>query len=138
MEEKSKKIIVKHYAGSLAYGTNTPESDTDFRGIFIGEREDITTPFKSLTEWIDPSEEDTKLFELNFFIELACGSNPNILETLYVDEADIVINSPEYKHLRENRDLFLTQKIAFTTSAYAIQELNKMRSHNKFINKEEM
>lgn len=134
----NRKILVKHYAGSLAYGTNTPQSDIDFRGIFLGNREEITTPFAPISEWIDPSEEDTKLFELNFFMELACSNNPNILETLYVDTKDIVISTPEYELLRSNRDMFLTKKIAHTTSSYAIQELIKMKSHNKFINKEDL
>lgn len=134
----NKKILVKHYAGSLAYGTNVASSDIDFRGIFLGSREDITTPFNNIKEWIDPTEEDTKLFELNFFVELACSNNPNILETLYVDKNDIVITTPEYEYLRENREIFLTKKMANTTSAYAIQELTKMKSHNKFINQEEL
>lgn len=127
--------LVKHYAGSKAYGTNIESSDTDFRGIFLGNREEITTPFFKVQEWSDESEEDTKLFELNFFIDLCCDNNPNIMETLFVDKSDIVVNSKEYEYLRDNRDLFLTTKIAHTTSSYAIQCLSKMKNHNKFINK---
>lgn len=136
MDKAGRKALVKHYAGSISYGTNTPTSDTDFRGIFVGNRAELTTPFEKISEWIDPSEEDTKLFELNFFAELACSNNPNILETLYVDKSDIVLCTPEYEYLRSNKDMFLTKKIAFTTSSYAVQELNKMKSHNKFINKD--
>lgn len=133
-----RKTLVKHYAGSIAYGTNTASSDTDFRGIFLGSRYEITTPFNNVTEWIDPTEEDTKLFELNFFASLATSNNPNILETLYVDIKDIVTTTPEYQHLRNNRDIFLSKKIAMTTSSYALQELIKMKSHNKYINQEEV
>lgn len=129
-----KKILVKHYAGSKAYGTNIETSDTDFRGIFLGSRIEITTPFFNVKEWVDKSEEDTKFFELNSFIELACDNNPNILETLFVDRADIVSNSDEYNYLREHNKMFLTKKIAHTTSSYAIQSLMKMKNHNKFIN----
>jgi hypothetical protein len=133
-----RKILVKHYAGSIAYGTNIATSDVDFRGIFLGSRNEVTTPFNNVTEWVDPSEEDTKLFELNFFTSLATSNNPNILETLYVDNQDIVIKTPEYQHLRNNRDIFLSKKIAITTSAYALQELIKMKSHNKYINQDEV
>jgi len=133
-----RKILVKHYAGSISYGTNIASSDTDFRGIFLGSRYEVCTPFDNVTEWVDPNEEDTKLFELNFFASLATGNNPNILETLYVDPQDIVISTPEYEHLRNNRDIFLSKKIAMTTSSYALQELIKMKSHNKYINKEEI
>lgn len=133
-----RKILVKHYAGSKAYGTNIASSDTDFRGIFLGDRKEITTPFFPIKEWEDETEEDTKLFELNFFIDLACENNPNIIETLFVDKSDIVLNTPEYEYLRENRDMFLTRKIAHTTSSYAIQSLSKMKNHNRFINTEDM
>lgn len=130
--------LVKHYAGSKAYGTNIETSDTDFRGIFLGHRKEISTPFFKIQEWTDESEEDTKLFELNFFIELCCENNPNIMETLFVDKSDIVLNSLQYEYLRDNRDLFLTKKIAHTTSSYAIQCLSKMKNHNKFINNTDM
>lgn len=133
-----RKILVKHYAGSLAYGTNVASSDTDFRGIFLGSRYEVSTPFDNVTEWVDLNEEDTKFFELNFFTSLATSNNPNILETLYVDKKDVVITTPEYEHLRNNRDIFLSKKIAMTTSSYALQELIKMKSHNKYINKEEV
>ncbi len=36
--------IVKHYAGSLSYGTNLPSSDVDFRGIFSAAPINIRTP----------------------------------------------------------------------------------------------
>jgi predicted nucleotidyltransferase len=134
----NRKTLVKHYAGSKSYGTNIASSDTDFRGIFLGDRKEITTPFFPVTEWEDTTEEDTKLFELNFFISLACENNPNIIETLYVDKSDIILNTPEYEYLRTNRDMFLTKKIAHTTSSYAIQSLSKMKNHNKFINTEEL
>lgn len=133
-----RKILVKHYAGSKAYGTNIETSDTDFRGIFLGDRMEVSTPFFNVQEWVDTQEEDTKLFELNFFINLACDNNPNILETLFVDKSDIVENSQEYNYLREHNNMFLTKKIAHTTSSYAIQSLTKMKSHNKFINTDNM
>lgn len=133
-----RKILVKHYAGSKAYGTNIETSDTDFRGIFLADRIEVSTPFFNVQEWVDKNEEDTKLFELNFFINLACDNNPNILETLFVDNSDIVLNSPEYSYLREHNNMFLTKKLAHTTSSYAIQCLTKMKSHNKFINNENM
>lgn len=133
-----RKILVKHYAGSKSYGTDIETSDTDFRGIFLGNRVEITTPFFNIKEWVDENEEDTKLFELNNFIDLACDNNPNILETLFVDKSDITISSNEYNYLRENNKMFLTKKIAYTTSAYAIQSLVKMKSHNKFVNNEDI
>lgn len=132
------KVLIKHYAGSIAYGTNTQTSDIDFRGIFLADRAAITTPFGNIKEMTDETEEDTKLFELNFFSDLASTMNPNVIETLYIDPEHIVISTPEYEYLRENRDAFLNKQIAVSTSSYALQEMRKMKSHNKFINKPQL
>ncbi|AXC38774.1 UNVERIFIED_ORG: hypothetical protein [Escherichia phage CMSTMSU] len=44
------QTIVKHLAGSQAY-TSTPESDTDYRGIFLANKEYILTPFLMLRKF---------------------------------------------------------------------------------------
>lgn len=43
-------IIVEHLAGSKSYGTSMPTSDTDYRGIFMADKEFIITPFKTIRE----------------------------------------------------------------------------------------
>jgi len=57
-------LIVKHYAGSIAYGTNIATSDTDYRGIFVAEPVNIRTPFFRIEESKDTNEEDTVIYEL--------------------------------------------------------------------------
>ncbi len=126
-------LIVKHYAGSLAYGTNLPTSDVDFRGIFVGDPINVRTPFFRIEEAEDTSEEDTKLYELNQFMKLAVDCNPNIIETLWVDESDIVFTTPAYDILRSYAPQLLSSKIAFTTSGYALAQLKRIKGHNKWI-----
>ena len=43
-------LLVKHYAGSKAYGTSLPTSDTDFRGIFVADPINVRTPFFPVRE----------------------------------------------------------------------------------------
>jgi predicted nucleotidyltransferase len=126
--------LVKHYAGSIAYGTNLPTSDVDFRGIFCGDQINVRTPFFPVRECEDSLEEDTKLYELAHFMKLCLDCNPNIIETLWVDDGDIVATSDAYKHLRDNRHKLLSSKIAFTTSGYALSQLKRIKGHNKWIN----
>ena len=127
-------MLVKHFAGSIAYGTNLPTSDVDYRGIFCADPVNVRTPFFVVREVEDASEEDTKLFELAHFMKLCLDCNPNIIETLWVDDADIVTRTPAYDLLRENRYKLLSSKIAFTTSGYAIAQLKRIKGHNKWIN----
>ncbi len=127
-------LIVKHLAGSHAYGTSMPTSDVDYRGVFCGDPINILTPFYPVRECEDTDEEDTKLYELAHFMKLCLDCNPNIIETLWIDEADITETSTAYKLLRSNRHRLLSSKIAFTTSGYAFAQLKRIKGHNKWIN----
>ena len=127
-------LLVKHLAGSQAYGTSLPTSDTDYRGIFCADPINILTPFYTIREGVDTNEEDTKFYELAHFMKLCLDCNPNIVETLWVDEEDITFSTPAYEFLREHRQEFLSSKVAFTTSGYALAQLKRIKGHNKWIN----
>ena len=127
-------MLVKHYAGSHAYGTSTPTSDVDFRGVFIADPINIRTPFYKVEEVSDSSEQDTKFYELNQFMRLAIDCNPNIIETLFVNREDVVFSTPAYELLREFAPALLSAKIAFTTSGYAHGQLKRLKNHHKWIN----
>ncbi len=129
----SDNMIVKHYAGSIAYGTNISSSDVDFRGIFCGDPINILTPFFPVREITDASEEDTKYYELAHFMKLCLDCNPNIIEQLWVSDEDIVFRTPAYDLLRNNRHALLSSKVAFTTSGYAISQLKRIKGHNKWL-----
>jgi hypothetical protein len=128
-----KNMIVKAYAGSIAYGTNTPESDTDFRGIFCADPINILTPFFPVRESVDTNEEDTKYYELSHFMKLCLDCNPNIIELIWTNPEDLVFKTPAYDLLREHRHKLLSSKIAFTTSGYAISQLKRITGHNTFL-----
>lgn len=127
-------ILVKHRSGSHAYGTNIESSDEDYRGLFCAEKKYIRTPFFTVREVPDDSEEDTKYYELTNFFKLLVDMNPNIVETLWVDESDIIINSDVYHYLRTHREELISSKIAFTFSGYAYQQMQRIKGHNKHIN----
>ena len=127
-------LIVKHYAGSHSYGTAIATSDVDFRGIFVGDPVNIRTPFFKIEEVSDTSEEDTKFYELAQFMKLAVDCNPNIIETLWVSDEDIVHTTPAFEVLRQHAPALLSSKIAFTTSGYALAQLKRIKGHNKWIN----
>lgn len=125
-------LLVKHYAGSHAYGTSLPSSDVDFRGVFVADPINYLTPFFTVKEKSDSSEEDTKFYDLKRFFELVVDQNPNIHETLWVDREDIVFSTPAYEHLRNHRWDLLSAKSAFTYSGYAVSQLKKVLNEDKW------
>lgn len=126
-------LLVKLLAGSHAYGTALPTSDVDYRGIFCADPINILTPFFPIREKVDEQEEDSKFYELSHFMKLCLDCNPNIIELLWTDDVDIIFRTPAYDFLREHRQKFLSSKIAFTTSGYAIAQLKRIKGHNRWI-----
>ncbi len=127
-------VIVRHLAGSHAYGTNIETSDVDVRGIFVAPEHYVRTPFYNVREVDVTEEEDTKLFELSNFMKLYMDMNPNIVETLWVHEDDIQTSTEVYDHLRSYAPQLLSKKAAFTFSGYAVSQLKRIKGHNKWIN----
>lgn len=127
-------LLVKHRAGSHAYGTSIPTSDEDFRGIFAADPVNILTPFFPIREATDVDEEDTKFYELSHFMKLCLDCNPNIVETLWVDREDVLFSTVAYDYLRLHRGKLLSSKVAFTFSGYAVSQLKRIKGHNKWIN----
>lgn len=132
-EMVQRNLIVTHYAGSIAYGTNLPSSDIDIRGIFIADRVFFQTPWFKIGESAS-SVEDTKFYELQKYLTLLVEQNPNIVETMWVDECDLILKTPFYETLRSYRNELLSSKCAFTYSGYALSQLKRIKGHNKWIN----
>jgi uncharacterized protein len=127
-------LLVKHLAGSHAYGTSLLTSDTDYRGLFCADPVNVRTPFFPVREVEDTDEEDTKFYELAHFMKLCLDCNPNVVETLWVADEDVVFRTPAYDHLRAHREKLLSSKVAFTFSGYALSQLKRIKGHNKWIN----
>jgi hypothetical protein len=137
-ELNDNNIIVKHYAGSLAYGTNLPTSDVDIRGIFCAPKKYALTPWHNVREITLPDEEDGKVLELTHFMDLYLGANPNILESLWVDDSSLIqTNDEAFNYLLSHREDLLSSKVAFTFSGYASSQLKRIKGHKKWINSPE-
>lgn len=123
--------IFRCIAGSNAYGTNTEESDIDYRGIFI------TPPIYLLgfdnVEQVEDGKEDDTLFEIRKYVKLASECNPNILELLFVDERHIIYRDKFYDKLRNNRNLFLSKRVKHTFTGYARAQAHKIELHRRYL-----
>lgn len=120
--------LFKAIVGSQAYGTNTPESDLDIKGIYQQSLNEL------LGYYYQPQIEVSKdevYFEIKRFLELAETANPTILEILYSPEDCILVKDPILNILFENRDKFLTKKCKDSFGGYAVQQIKKARGLNK-------
>lgn len=129
-------LLVKHYSGSISYGTNLPTSDTDFRGIYCDPPREVVTPWTPprSEQWKDPTEEDTVLTELHKYMIGYVNGSPNVLETLWVDDRFITETSEAYEYLRSRRSELISKKLRYTYGGYALGQLKRMKGHYKWIN----
>lgn len=112
------RLIVKHISGSHAYGTNIEDSDTDYRGIIIPPK----SYFLGLDRFdqFESKDPDIVYYDLRKFIHLALSGNPNILESLFVDQYLLIT---EYgQRLLEIRNEFLTKACIRAYMGYAQQQ----------------
>lgn len=118
--------------GSHAYGTNTPTSDEDFRGIVVAPM-DFRLGFSNNFEQYQSNKIDITLFELRKFFKLAADCNPNIIELLYTDPSDVLHMGYAGELLKANRDVFLSKKARFTFAGYALSQLKRINTHHRWL-----
>ena len=86
--QKEPDLLYLTLSGSRVYGTHTPESDYDYRGVFANEVTDVLglTPLghsKGNKNSRSHPMEDISLHGLHKFVMLAMNASPNILELLF-------------------------------------------------------
>lgn len=125
-------LLVRH--GSHAYGTNTPESDEDFKGIAIPPLEYFLGTIHQFAQAeLKAPNPDAVIYDLRKFFLLASECNPNIIEVLHTDPSDHIIVDPIGKIILEHKNDFLSKKIKHTFMGYSISQLKRIKTHRKWI-----
>jgi predicted nucleotidyltransferase len=120
-------LLFDAIGGSHAYGTHTPESDIDRRGIFVAP-DSFQAGMESIEQVAD-GKNDEVFYELTRFFQLLEKNNPGALEILY-SPADCV----RYKHPALDLidpTLFLSKLSEKSFSGYAETQIRKARGLNK-------
>ncbi len=128
------KVIFKCITGSQLYGTNTPESDTDTRGVFI-PTEEFYLGFRNRVEQVESHEPDECLWEISKFFKLCLDANPNILELLFVpiDSQYVLEKSEAWNEILQHRNTFLSDKVRQTFAGYASSQLHRIKQHREWL-----
>lgn len=125
-------------SGSYSYGTNiNGVSDFDYKGTCVEPIEYSFGFLNNFEQAILNEPYDCTVFSLKKFLQLAINSNPNCLELLFIEPEDYLYVSPLGQKLIDNRDAFLSKKLKFTLSGYAIAQLNRLKLHKSFLDKGE-
>lgn len=115
------KTIVKMKFGSHLYGTNTPDSDVDIKGVFMPFLDDILlsrvnksyTLNEKISDGAKNTSEDTdiEMYSLHYFIKLACEGQTVALDMLHAPEPMILEKTPLWDELTALRDKFYTKNL---------------------------
>jgi len=126
-------ILATYLVGSRAYGTSTPSSDEDYRGIFVLPRDAYLSISEPVCQIAD-GRHNTTYFALKRFMELAAGANPNIIEMLYMPGDCRVYESPIMQKLLDNRSIFISKQAFASHINYATSQIKRAKGQNKFVN----
>ena len=136
-EVVEKNKILKIVVGSQLYGTNTPDSDEDYSGIFIApedyyfgirtsDERDLSTEDKNELGKNTADAVDYKLYEIRNLVRLAAQNNPNIIEHLFVNDKNILHITEHGRHLLNHAYLFPNKSALDKFIGYAKSQKHKM------------
>ena len=125
-------LIVR--SGSMAYGTNTPSSDEDIKGIMIPPVEYFLGSLHRIEqiELKNPNP-DCVIYDIRKCFDLAIGANPNIIEMLNVDPSDQIIVDPIGEIIMDHSKEFLSKKIKHTFLGYSVSQLKRIKLHKSWL-----
>jgi uncharacterized protein len=124
-------IIFEGIIGSKAYGLDTLESDTDYRGVCIPPKE----YFLGLNnfEQIEQKDPDRTIFGIKKLFKLLIDCNPNIIEFMYIPAECLVKTSDFWEFILTHRGEFLSKRAKHRYTGYAMSQVKRVQSHRHWL-----
>jgi predicted nucleotidyltransferase len=114
------RIIVKMKFGAHLYGTATPESDVDYKGIFLPTKEELllgrVPKSHNYSTGKDESRNtrndiDIELYSFHYFIKLACDGQTVAMDMLHAPGDMILQKSKIWDAIVKNKQKFYTKNL---------------------------
>lgn len=102
-------IIYEIHAGSRLYNIADKNSDIDIRGIFNVPLYQYLCNRHPTKITVDDGDADIVFMEVVTYLNLACAGNPNIIDWLYVENAEEACKSLEMCELIDIKEKFITK-----------------------------
>jgi len=119
----SEHEILRCIVGSQAYGTATPQSDVDYKGIYMSPKVQVLGITREQeTRRFGPDDHN---YSLRHFARLAVKCVPNVIELLWCDEDVVTLCTKEGKALRDAKEMFLSQRCIGPYIGYAQGQIHK-------------
>lgn len=117
------RLLYLVVSGSHAYGTNTPESDVDVRGVFLPGKKHVlgTRNIREISFGADG-----KLHELRSYMAKLEKGTPNLLDWLFVPDDCRLYVDPAFQSILDKRSIFVTKRLYPRLTGYAVGQLKKM------------
>jgi len=131
-----RKIIVEIITGSNLYGTNRPDSDMDFTGVFLPSMRDLMglqnppgefTANKKISTGPrnESGDVDVKFYNIKNFLRMSAEGQPGCLEMLFAPKSHTTQSSREWSEIIANRKILLSQKGVSPFVGFALSQANK-------------
>jgi len=118
--------------GSRAYGIHNPDSDYDKMGVMIPGKE-YFYGLNRFDQFQNYPGEDKTIYSLKKAIKLIADNNPNMLDLLYAPKKCVLMSHDLWTDIQNNKSLFLSKRCRYTFSGYAIAQLERIKTHRKFL-----
>ncbi|MDR4483861.1 MAG: nucleotidyltransferase domain-containing protein [Nitrospirales bacterium] len=114
-------LLVKMKFGSHLYGTETPDSDRDFKGVFLPSKQEVylgkiaksVTLSKGHDQRKNTKEDmDYEVYSLHYFLKLACEGQTVALDMLHAGERHLLHTSSIWRELMVRREWFYTSNLS--------------------------
>jgi hypothetical protein len=120
------KTIVKMRVGSHLYGTSTPASDVDYKGVYIPDAEQILLQrvkdsmpdpqgkprVKEFGEKNKAGDVDSEFYSLQRFLSLVAEGQTIGIDMIFAPKEAVVESSPLWDYIVEHRDRLLNKDSA--------------------------
>lgn|SRR3990167_1696369 len=119
--------------GSVLYGTQTPSSDTDYKGIFFPESTDVyfqrsgvslNTSTGKQSSKNSKNDVDKEMLTLHGFIKLANEGQTMIYDMLFAPKKHWINTSDVWEDIIANREKLLSKKMS-AFSGYCVHQASK-------------